>query len=122
MKKFNRVLLAFFSLLFCDNFANAQANVVTTDSGAVVSDLSTDSASLPKVNLFPNAATDMLHIKTLNCSRANVEVTNADGKVLQSFIMKASETSISTENFASGVYIVKIKTAKATAEQRFSKH
>jgi len=74
------------------------------------------------VHLFPNPATEMLHIETVNCPNANVEVTSLDGKVLQSFIMKASETSISTDNLASGIYFIKVKTATDTSVQKFIKN
>jgi hypothetical protein len=69
--------------------------------------------------LYPNPVSGILNINTDEVIN-DCRIYNLQGQLIYS--TRANVKEISTENFASGVYIIRITTEKGTAEKRFSKN
>ena len=69
--------------------------------------------------LFPNPVSGILNINT-NEIINDCQIYNLQGQLIYSTQSDVKE--ISTDNWASGIYIIRIATEKGSAEKRFSKH
>lgn len=69
-----------------------------------------------KANLFPNPTSDfvMLSIKNTNITGLSYEIFDVNGRNLLSKKISQSDSPISLQNFASGIYILKINQSNKT--------
>ena len=70
-------------------------------------------------SIFPNPVSGILNINAHE-NVTDCQIFNLQGQIIYS--SKANVKEISTENWASGVYIIRITTEKGTSEKRFSKN
>jgi len=71
-------------------------------------------------NVYPNPATDVLNIKT-DSEMQKVEFYDVQGRLLQTHINKANETSISMDRYDVGTYFVKIYTSTGVGVKKVMK-
>jgi hypothetical protein len=94
-----------------------------SENGAKADITLTENAINEKENilftLYPNPVSGILNINT-NEIITDCQIFNLQGQLVYSTTSNIKE--ISTENWASGVYIIRIITEKGTAEKRFSKN
>ena len=69
------------------------------------------------ISVFPNPATDVLNIEASN-EMQNVMLVNQTGQVVRSIELEAGKTSIDLNGLGTGVYFVKIETAKGTTTKK----
>ena len=69
--------------------------------------------------LYPNPVSGILNINT-NETIMGCQIFNMQGQIIYS--AKSNVKEIATDNWASGVYIIRITTEKGSAEKRFSKN
>ena len=73
------------------------------------------------ITIFPNPANDKITIKSYFYKITKVDIVNIEGKLLQNFILKTSETSINIDNLERGVYFLKIYTEKEVITNKLIK-
>jgi hypothetical protein len=71
------------------------------------------------VNVFPNPANDLLTINNPKNERIELNLYNLAGNKLKQVILTNNENTISTRNFASGIYILQVKTNQKTQLIKF---
>jgi subtilisin family serine protease len=71
------------------------------------------------VNVFPNPANDLLTISNPKNERIELNLYNLAGNKLKQVILTNNENTISTRNFASGIYILQVKTNQKTQLIKF---
>lgn len=98
--------------LYFDNFNKAGTAIVSLN----------EASALQGVSLFPNPANEFINISIDNSDVElfNVEIINAVGQVVytQDFNNMQKLISVNTENFESGMYIVKVSGDNKIAKQR----
>jgi hypothetical protein len=75
------------------------------------------------VNLFPNPAKDVLHISTTNQLITSVKVYDVTARLLSQVSLQNNDNKIdiSIKDFASGIYLAEIQTAKGIVRKQFVK-
>ncbi|MCF8424715.1 MAG: T9SS type A sorting domain-containing protein [Bacteroidia bacterium] len=75
------------------------------------------------VNLFPNPAKDLLHISTSNQLITSVKVYDITARLLGQVSLQNNDNKIdiSIKDFASGIYLAEIQTAKGIVRKQFVK-
>jgi hypothetical protein len=75
------------------------------------------------INLFPNPAQDVVTIQLSNANTANgsIEIINMDGKVLRTFEVNQSSTTIDIRELPAGLYFVKYITADISKQIKLIK-
>ena len=81
-----------------------------------ITTLSTDSINNDKFKIFPNPATENIHIDTSE-EIQNIKIYNLLGQLL----INTKKTDVSIENLKTGVYIISIKTLNQTSSFKFIK-
>jgi len=78
-----------------------------------------DIAFKREINIFPNPATDKIHIESHHNQDAGVQMINSLGQVIWEGTLKTSLT-LNTGNFARGLYLIKLndKTSGATFSKK----
>ncbi|MCF8424719.1 MAG: T9SS type A sorting domain-containing protein [Bacteroidia bacterium] len=76
-----------------------------------------------EVNLFPNPAKDVLHISTRNQLITSVKVYDITARLLSQVSLQNNDNKIdiSIKDFASGIYLAEIQTAKGIVRKQFVK-
>ncbi|MBW7868424.1 MAG: S8 family serine peptidase [Brumimicrobium sp.] len=72
-----------------------------------------ESAILNAVTLYPNPANTQLTISNKNFDPVLVDIYSSNGQLLQSLSTQSENTIISTENWATGIYLIRISDSKA---------
>ena len=73
------------------------------------------------LEIWPNPATDVLHVAFPSNDNWQLELRDLQGKLLQSLQISGKETALSTQEFAAGMYILNAKTdGKAGISQKIS--
>ncbi len=67
---------------------------------------------------FPNPASNVVNIEAVS-HKTNIEIYNLSGEMMEQFVLQAGESSFSTQNLSTGIYL--IKTIQSTGETRFGK-
>ena len=73
--------------------------------------------------MFPNPAKDVLHISTTNQLITSVKVYDITARLLSQVSLQNSDNKIdiSIKDFASGIYLAEIQTAKGIVRKQFVK-
>lgn len=69
----------------------------------------TDNALPEKLSVFPNPAVDIIHIYGLGAAISVAELFDANGKLINSKTVSASDNRINLSGLASGVYFLKVE-------------
>ena len=101
------------SLSTCHASSTLVSDAITIDC----SSLSNDEFNLNTVRLYPNPVTDILNIKGLN-EKASIEIYSSIGNRI---LTQDSKSKIDISNLASGMYVVKISTAKGQTTRKIIK-
>lgn len=89
------------------------------NTGADCATLSTSSLDLSTVKLFPNPATDLVHVSNNISEEVSLEIFNVLGKsVFISSKNTFNQINIDLSNFDSGIYIVRISSNENSVTQR----
>ncbi|MDD2634752.1 MAG: immunoglobulin domain-containing protein [Bacteroidales bacterium] len=59
--------------------------------------------------IFPNPAKDYLTISDVSYNIENIEIINATGQIITSFLVNSNEITLNLSNFAKGIYFLKLK-------------
>ena len=62
------------------------------------------------VSIFPNPASDYLHIEQGEENISHVEIINLQGQVIKSQRILGNQSTLNLANLSAGVYIIKIYT------------
>jgi hypothetical protein len=76
------------------------------------------SDNISGIEIYPNPASDKLHISEKNYSVNSVEVFDVNGKNIKSI---ANDSSIDVSNLPNGIYFIRIKTDKGDFNKKFIK-
>jgi len=71
------------------------------------------------LTIFPNPATDILTIKTLQ--NPTIEILNVEGQLIKTITIKGNKTSIDVSAFSNGMYFLKAKTENGMTMRKFVK-
>lgn len=86
--------------------------------GLVCDPLATDSFNNAEASIYPNPASDRLHLKNIK-NAYEVRLYNVDGKHIQT-LTRPTE-SIDVSQFSTGVYLIQIQFEDRTVTKKFSK-
>ena len=93
--------------------------IKTTGSGSSgINDVHNDNSD---VTLYPNPANEKVFIEIAEYKNAVAEIFNLKGQLLQSIPLCSSQTTIKTDNLASGIYFVQIKNSEGMAVRKLVK-
>ncbi len=96
------------------NSINKDVFVVKRDSvldfGVTLVGLNETQAAVQKLTVYPNPVTDFLHVTgaSLNTYSLKAMLYSTDGRLLESYILDASNQKLNLSNFASGIYFLKV--------------
>ena len=94
--------------------------IITNDELTTVAVLSTEDFEFGNVELYPNPASNTLHIKANN-NITSVEVYNLLGQQILSATPNTLTEEINMSSFNSAMYLVKVKIGEQTATYKFVK-
>jgi len=76
---------------------------------------------IPNYSLFPNPANNLLTILRSADNKAQIEICNIIGCIVQSFEINETETKINISKLSTGVYFLKLTDEQGSSIQRFIK-
>jgi hypothetical protein len=71
------------------------------------------------ISIYPNPTSDNITIETPQ--KSEIEILNIQGQSIKSFTAISNKTTIDVSGFAKGLYILKVKTEKGIAVNKFVK-
>ncbi len=77
-----------------------------------------DKTSTSSLTVYPNPAKDMVNISLSAAVNGTISLTDLHGNVVASKAIEGTESSISTSDFASGVYVLKIAAPSYTTTKQ----
>jgi len=73
------------------------------------------------VSIFPNPASDYLHIEQSEAYISYVEIINLQGQVIKSQVILGNQCTLDLSNVSAGVYILKIYTDSGFVVKKLNK-
>ncbi|HBF88775.1 MAG TPA: hypothetical protein DDX39_09050 [Bacteroidales bacterium] len=73
------------------------------------------------ITMYPNPVKNELIIETEMYKNTTAEISNIDGQIIQYINFNSTKTIINTENFAKGIYLIKIKNDLGIGVRKFTK-
>ena len=77
-----------------------------------------DKTTTSSLTVYPNPAKDMVNISVSAAVNGTISLTDIHGNIVASKAIDGTESSISTSDFASGVYVLKIATPSYTTTKQ----
>ncbi len=74
-----------------------------------------------EVNLYPNPATDVLHINTTNSMYQTLTITNSIGQVILQQNITAAETAVPVSKLPAGMYYISLRGSAGVVVTKFLK-
>lgn len=92
----------------------------SSDTSNIITIAGLDAFSLNnEFNIYPNPANEMIEI-SIN-EKCEIEILSIEGKLIESINNIENKASVNITDFARGIYLVKIKTAKGIFTRKFIK-
>lgn len=60
----------------------------------------------PSINVYPNPAKDVLHVKSLNSEHLDYKVKNLDGRLVKKGLLKFGDGTINVSELGNGLYVL----------------
>lgn len=109
----------YYCSVYAVNGAGLFSDTITSDGISITGAGINEHSVITGISVFPNPSTD--NITIVIPEKATIEILNIEGQIIKTIYNNGKETTIDLRNLSSGVYILKIKTDKGIAIQKFIK-